>query len=113
MTGDGKGGNPFPPTSRYAGVDLAQLPSADGSPPIVYLRRRFLPDAGSFARLQTYTVVSGDRLDNVTATFMTDPEQFWRLCDANNAMSPDELCRTVGRVLDITLPQGVPGPTRA
>ncbi|HXU68339.1 MAG TPA: LysM domain-containing protein [Polyangia bacterium] len=113
MNGDGKGGNPFPPTSRYFGLDLAQLPGPDGSPPIVYLRRRFLPSPASFALLQEHSVAEGDRLDNVTSVYLGDPEQFWRVCDANNAMEPEELCATVGRRLRITLPSGVPGPRNA
>ena len=33
----------------------------------------------------------GDRLDNIAARYLGDPEQFWRICDANGAMRPDEL----------------------
>ena len=36
-------------------------------------------------------MIDGDRLDNVSAQYLGDPEQFWRLCDANNAMEPEEL----------------------
>ena len=38
------------------------------------------------------------------------PRQFWRVCDANAAMRPDELTETIGRRLRITLPEGIPGP---
>jgi hypothetical protein len=75
----------------------------------VYLRRRFVPPPERFALLQEHVVVEGDRLDNVTARYLTDPEQFWRVADANAAMRPDELTETVGRRLRITLPEGVPG----
>jgi len=37
-----------------------------------------------------------------------DPELFWRVCDANRAMRPDELTETIGRRLRITLPEGIP-----
>ena len=43
-----------------------------------------------------------------TARYLGDPEQFWRLCDANAALRPDELME-VGRWLRITLPEGIPG----
>jgi hypothetical protein len=33
---------------------------------------------------------------------------FWRICDANGAMQPEELTQTVGRRLRITLPEGIP-----
>jgi hypothetical protein len=58
-------------------------------------------------------VTQGDRLDNVTARYLGDPEAFWRICDANNAMRPNELTETIGRRLRITLPEGIPGPPNA
>lgn len=102
----------LPSTSRYyrIGTNTLVLP---GREPITYFYRRMLPDAANFALLKQYVVVQGDRLDNVTASFLGDPEQFWRLCDANRVMVPEEL-ETVGRTIDITLPEGIPGPvTRA
>lgn len=100
----------FPNTSRYSGVDTAKLETAEGRV-IAYLRRRFVPSPERFALLQEHTVVEGDRLDNVTAQYLGDPEQFWRICDANGAVRPDELTEVVGRQLRITLPEGIPGPT--
>jgi hypothetical protein len=63
------------------------------------------------ALLQEHEVTQGDRLDNITHRYLGDPEQFWRLCDANGAMRPEEL-EVPGRRLRITLPDGVPGATR-
>ena len=54
-------------------------------------------------------MTEGERLDNIAAQYLGDPEQFWRICDANGAMRPDELTETVGRRLRITLPEGIPG----
>jgi hypothetical protein len=104
--------SPFPPTSRYHGIDTATTETPDGKT-IVYLRRRFLPSPDNFALLQEYSVVEGDRLDNLTAKFVGDPEQFWQICDANGAMRPDELTEIVGRTLRITLPEGIPGTPNA
>ncbi len=101
----------FPPTSRYHGIETTILVSAAGQE-IVYLRRRLVPPADRFAVLQLHTVAQGERLDNLAALFIGDPEQYWRLCDANDAMRPEEL-EVVGRVLRITLPEGVPGPSNA
>ena len=103
---------PFPPTSRYANIDTVQVVTADGRT-LSFLRRRFVPPPENFSLLQTYLVVQGDRLDNVTARFLSDPVQFWRLCDANRAMRPDELTETIGRRLRITLPEGIPGVPNA
>ena len=97
----------FPITSRYHGIEAKTLETPDGKT-IVYLRRRFLPSAERFALLQEHTVTEGDRLDNVSARYLGDPEQFWRICDANNAMHPDDLME-IGRRLRITLPEGIPG----
>lgn len=98
----------FPPTSRYYGLATATLTDAGGRT-TVYLRRRFVPQPERFALLQEHTVAEDERLDNITARYLGDPEQFWRLCDANRALSPAELTATVGRRLRITLPEGIPG----
>jgi hypothetical protein len=98
----------FPPTSRYLGSETAVLETPDGRP-IVYLRRRFVPLPDGRAPLQEHTVAAGDRLDNLAAHYLGDPELFWRLADANNAMRPDELTETVGRRLRITMPEGISG----
>lgn len=98
----------FAMNSRYISTETATLETATHKT-IAYLRRRFLPQPEKFALLQEHSVTEGDRLDNVTARYLTDPEQFWRICDANTAMRPDELTETVGRLLRITLPEGIPG----
>ncbi len=104
--------NSFPPTSRYNGLDTATVQTADGTT-ISYLTRRFVPSPAEFADFQEYTVSQGDRLDNITAKYLGDPEQFWRICDANGAIRPEELTDTIGAKIRITLPQGIPGPTNA
>ena len=104
--------NPFPVSSRYYGIETAAQKTADGKT-IVYVRRRFVPSADRFELLLEHSVTQGDRLDNVTAKYLGDPEQFWRVCDANNAMQPDELTATIGRKLRITLPEGIPGQPNA
>lgn len=98
----------FPPTSRYALTPTASFERVDGSI-VSYLTRRFVPLPEDFALLQTHGVVQGERLDNIAAHYLGDPEQFWRLCDANRALRPEELTETIGRQLRITLPQGIPG----
>ena len=98
----------FPITSRYYGVETATL-EVRGGRALAYLRRRFVPPPERFALLQEHIVVEGDRLDNVTARYLGDPEQFWRICDANAAMRPEQLTETIGRRLRITLPEGIPG----
>jgi hypothetical protein len=105
-------GTLFPPTSRYHGIETAKLETADDKT-VIFIRRRFLPLPENFVLLQEHVVTEGERLDNITAQYVGDPEQFWQICDANRAMRPDELTETPGRRLRITLPQGIPGMPNA
>lgn len=102
----------FAITSRYYSTKTAQLETAEGRK-IIYLRRRFVPPPERFDLLQEHTVTEGDRIDNIAAQYLGDPEQFWRICDANGAIRPDELTETIGRRLRITLPEGIPGTPNA
>jgi hypothetical protein len=95
----------FPPTSRYAGIPIAKWIDP-ARREVAYLRRRFVPQPESIVAPIEHAVVQGDRLDNVTARYLRDPEQFWRLCDANRAMIPDDLVRMPGRRLRIPIPIG-------
>lgn len=98
----------FPATSRYSGIDTETLETPDHRT-IIYLKRRLVPPPENFILLQEHVVTQGERLDNLTASYLGDPQQFWRICDANGAMRPDELTETIGRRLRITLPEGIPG----
>jgi hypothetical protein len=102
----------FPPSSRYHGVGTAKLTTADGRT-IIFLKRRLVPAPEEFSLIQEHSIVQGDRLDNLTATYLGDPEQFWRLCDANGALRPDELTEIIGLRVRITLPHGIPGAKSA
>ena len=107
--------NAFPLTSRYYAIQTATLETAEGKTvkTVIFLRRRFLPSPSRFELLQEHVVTQHERLDNIAANYLGDPEQFWRICDANGAMRPQELTETVGRRLRITLPEGIPGVPNA
>ncbi|MDP2782645.1 hypothetical protein [Devosia sp.] len=98
----------FPPNSRYHNIETARLTQADDTE-LIYLKRRFVPSLDRFTLLQEHVVTQGERLDNITARYLGDPLQFWRICDANNAMNPPELTAEIGRRLRITMPEGIPG----
>jgi hypothetical protein len=104
----------FPQTSRYFGIETTTIETADGKTH-AYLRRRFVPPPENFTTLLEHVVVQGDRIDNVTARYLGDPLQFWRVCDANRAMRPEELTEeeAIGRRIRITLPEGIPGTPSA
>lgn len=97
-----------PPGSRYHGVGTRVIISSDGRA-ISFFNRRFVPPPERFSLLQEHFVADGDRLDNLAYRYLGDPEQYWRLCDANGALRPAELTEEPGRPLRITLPEGVPG----
>ena len=98
----------FAANSRYVGIATSTLVAADGTT-IAYVQRRFIPQPDQLAQLQQYTVVQGDRLDVLAAKYLGDPTLFWRICDANGAMRPQDVTATVGTVLRICLPAGIPG----
>ena len=102
----------FPPTSRYYGVETTTLTRADGTV-VNYIVRRFISQPEKFALLTEHTVIEGERLDNIAAQYLGDPEQFWRICDANAVLRPDELTEVPGAAIRITLPEGIPGAGNA
>src|SRR3989442_7324059 len=97
----------FEPTTRSASLTVKTLTAAgaDGEPRAIrYVERRFLPPSGAGTTLLEHVVTQGDRLDNVTASYLGDPTQFWRVADANYTSRPEELTDEVGRRIAITLP---------
>ena len=96
----------FDPTSRYAQCDIATYEDTepDGTTrEISYARRRFIPPAEEMTVIVEHTFVQGDRLDNITAQYLGDATQYWRICDANEVMEPEEL-EEVGRSVKIAMP---------
>jgi nucleoid-associated protein YgaU len=92
------------PTSRYHALDTAEYIAADGRK-ISYKRRRFLPQGQTLPLFSEVTVTRDDRLDLITDQFLGEAEQFWQICDANNAMKPEDLIQESVQVLRIPIPQ--------
>lgn len=98
----------FDPSSRYYNLETVKRETTDSDGRqrvIAYKRRRFIPPADGQTTLVEHVVTQGERLDNITARYLGDPLQFWRVCDANVALDPDELTDAIGRTIRITLPQ--------
>jgi hypothetical protein len=104
----------FPTDSRYYTSQTLQYTAPNGEM-IAYLARRFVPQPGAanYSTIAQHTVKQGDRLDLLAANYLGDPLLYWLLCDANGAIEPDALVATAGKVLMITMPQGVPGGSNA
>jgi hypothetical protein len=90
----------FTQTSRYASVASAKYQYLKGRQ-LTYKLLRLTPDAPT---LLTHTVQQQDRLDLLANAYYIDPEQFWRICDANSAMRPEDLLK-IGSELKIALVQ--------
>lgn len=98
----------FEPTSRYADTGTATRTVTDptGTERVIrYARRRIIPRQDDLPTLAEHRVADGDRLDLVTARYAGDPQQFWRLCDANAVLRPTELEQT-GRIVRIAMGRG-------
>lgn len=96
----------FDSTSRYYSKETGKYVTRDGHE-ITYVRRRFLPQGEDRPLMVEVTVNESDRdrLDLITYRTIGNPEQFWRVADANNAMNPFDLTEEPGKVLRVAVPQ--------
>ena len=92
----------FVPGSRYQAVAEA-IYEDDSGRERPYKLLRVISEQG--LAVQSHSVLQNDRLDRVAFRYYEDPEQFWRICDGNRALRPDELLEEVGRRLKIPLPR--------
>ena len=98
----------FDSQSRYSKLTPETMTAADGTV-ITYTSRRFLPQGDALPVLQQVTVIAGDRIDLVTSRTLRDPTQFWRICDANDAMDPLDLADVPGAILVVPIPGPITG----
>lgn len=77
----------FEPTSRYADQVAVTGVDAYGQEINVVPFRR----SNRFRPVARHRRSQGQRLDHVAAGLLGDPHGFWRLCETNDAMSPDAL----------------------
>lgn len=88
--------------SRYAGVGQLEITDPQGRV-MRYKKLRFIPETPG---QRTHTVSQGERLDLLAHQYLGDPERFWRICDANRAMWPDDLVSRPGSTILIPSPEG-------
>jgi len=90
----------FFPGSRYASLSPYSVTLANGQ--TVAAIRPHPP--GLVAVVGYYRRHQGERLDHIAARFLADATGFWRVCDANGAISPDALAANdlVGVPIDAT-----------
>jgi hypothetical protein len=73
--------------SRYAKVPEATLTDASGRV-IRYKTTRFIPETRATGG---HRVLSEERLDHIAFLHYRDAERYWRICDANESLWPDDL----------------------
>jgi hypothetical protein len=94
----------FEHTSRYYELPVATI-DLPGGRTVSYVSRRFLPPGDALPLLAQVTVAQSERIDLLAHRTLGDPLAYWRVCDANDAMDPDDLTSEPGRPLRIPLPQ--------
>jgi hypothetical protein len=88
--------------SRYIAVEEATLTAADGRE-IRYKKTRFIPSTtGRFG----HVVDESERLDHIAFRYYKDAERFWRICDANTILWPDDLTDVAGATIVIPPSEG-------
>ena len=88
----------FSKASRYFEIPDSIWVGPDGRE-VAYKSRRFLPRGATHGAVTA--VAQSERLDLVAFRVLKQPEQFWRLCDANAAMSPFDLVEPSGQVIKL------------
>jgi nucleoid-associated protein YgaU len=104
-------GAPTYPNSRYYGSGVEQI-TMGAAQPASYLSRRILPQMAIYSQTQNYTIVAGDRLDNLAARYLGDPLLFWMIVEANGVLDPESLTAEPGRTILIPLVSGIPAKAR-
>jgi nucleoid-associated protein YgaU len=83
--------------SRYSGTPVISPARIDGSTPQVLAQRVIPPAPG----VVSYTVVEGERLDQLAYRYYSEAQKYWLLLDANpDVLDPFELLQP-GRVIQI------------
>lgn len=88
--------------SRYEDVASDSITDAKGQV-IRFKSVRFIPVTRARMLL---TIKQDERLDQIAGRIYQDPERFWRICDANLAMWPDDLIGKGGDQIKIPPSEG-------
>lgn len=93
----------FPMNSRYRGVALRTRIGPDGSVE-TFVGRRIIPAMERYGVAGRRRLIAGDRIDRIAADAFGDPEQYWKICDANGDADPADAAGPPGRLIVIPLP---------
>lgn len=102
----------FPPNSRYYLVPERWRIAADGTEER-FLARRIIPEQARYQVLDRYRPQIGERIEQVASAVFGDPEQYWKLCDANGSEEPAGATSPEGRLLIVPMPIEMSGDGNA
>lgn len=74
-------------TSRYDGAEEYLVPGPDGTP----VRVQASPRRPRPAPLGVHLRRDGERLDHLAWRYLHAPTEYWRICDANDAIVTEAL----------------------
>jgi nucleoid-associated protein YgaU len=84
--------------SRYRRKDAYRTRDSERSAEPIEALSPHEPEAMEVRR--QHVVTAGERLDQIAARYYGDPLKYWLICDANDAIFPEDLL-VPGRILDI------------
>ena len=99
---------PFPPDSRYHGLPLRRMTLPDGRE-VANVGRRFLPPLDAYEPIAVHEVPDRDRLDLLAAQYFADPEQGWRIPEANGVRDPRTVLSQAGSRIAIAAASTIQG----
>lgn len=92
----------FSKTSRYRTVETVEFEDATGRV-VRHKELRLTPRPRAVGR---HVVEQGERTDHVAVRRLRDPLRYWRLCDANRVLWPEDLVAEPGRPIAVPPPEG-------
>jgi nucleoid-associated protein YgaU len=81
--------------SRHQDLSSYEAVLAPGSAPVTLLEPRPIPEPPPSV---VHTVAAADRLDLLAQRYLGDPFQFWRIADANPALTPEDVLDPGARI---------------
>lgn len=76
------------PSSRHADLPTYEVALAPDRAPVELWEPRPIPQPPPSV---VHTVAAADRLDLLAQRYLGDPLQFWRIADANPALTPEDI----------------------
>ena len=95
--------NPYAPNSRYYSLIIRERTNADGVTE-AFVARRIIPAMARYRALDRHRTDGDERIENLSADYLGDPELYWRICDANGDEDPGMATQPISRLITIPLP---------